>query len=367
MGDSLPRVGGRRAPATLVRRLHLGFVFALGVLVAITIAATLRLEHALADEARARHAARLVEDQRLLTARVVKGALLARMAGALRSWDRVADLRATVDLWQAGQGAIARLHDPPGVVQRVQDLAPYARSISASATELQAQALRPDPDAPALAATVTALQGVERSYLSRLDNLRLVLAQDGAAALARVHRAAIQMAGATILVVLLLGLLVFRPAMAQLRDGLRELVETEAALDGHNRALAETNARLDEALVEARSAARMKSEFLATMSHEVRTPLNGVLGMAHLLGETPLTPEQRSTWRPSAAAGRGSSPRSTTSWTSPASRRASSPSRRWPPIPGRCWRTPRNSWPRAPASGDSSMRWWWNRTSPRRS
>jgi CheY-like chemotaxis protein/nitrogen-specific signal transduction histidine kinase len=36
-----------------------------------------------------------------------------------------------------------------------------------------------------------------------------------------------------------------------------------------------------------------KSQFLATMSHEVRTPLNGILGFTSLLLDTPLTPEQR--------------------------------------------------------------------------
>jgi PAS domain S-box-containing protein len=38
---------------------------------------------------------------------------------------------------------------------------------------------------------------------------------------------------------------------------------------------------------------RAKGEFLATMSHEVRTPLNGIVGFTNLLLETPLTVEQR--------------------------------------------------------------------------
>jgi PAS domain S-box-containing protein len=39
--------------------------------------------------------------------------------------------------------------------------------------------------------------------------------------------------------------------------------------------------------------ARTKAQFLANMSHEIRTPMNAITGMADLLADTRLTPEQR--------------------------------------------------------------------------
>jgi len=53
------------------------------------------------------------------------------------------------------------------------------------------------------------------------------------------------------------------------------------------------NWELEMARDKALEAARLKSEFLATISHELLTPLNGILGMAALLKDTELTDEQQ--------------------------------------------------------------------------
>ncbi len=59
-------------------------------------------------------------------------------------------------------------------------------------------------------------------------------------------------------------------------------------------AAAESQQAAEQRLREsAEASSRAKSDFLSMMSHEVRTPMNGVLGIAGLLLDTPLDPTQR--------------------------------------------------------------------------
>ncbi len=78
-----------------------------------------------------------------------------------------------------------------------------------------------------------------------------------------------------------------------IKDSDGHVIEYQAV--GHDiTARKEAELALVAAKEAAESADRAKSEFLAIVSHEIRTPINGVIGFAKLLRDSSLTAEQRS-------------------------------------------------------------------------
>jgi PAS domain S-box-containing protein len=78
----------------------------------------------------------------------------------------------------------------------------------------------------------------------------------------------------------------------EIRSPEGSIIEYQAV--GHDVTLhKEAEVTLRRAKEAAEAADHAKGEFLAVVSHEIRTPINGVVGFARLLADSQLTPEQR--------------------------------------------------------------------------
>ncbi|PDT88751.1 hybrid sensor histidine kinase/response regulator [Bradyrhizobium sp. Y36] len=84
----------------------------------------------------------------------------------------------------------------------------------------------------------------------------------------------------------------FKQVQAALEQKLKDLEKSRAELEAQKQELVVTSQDLVKARDSAEQLSKAKSEFLAIMSHEIRSPLSGMVGMIELLRDTQLNEEQ---------------------------------------------------------------------------
>lgn len=78
-------------------------------------------------------------------------------------------------------------------------------------------------------------------------------------------------------------ILIYIVLRIQQRNALRVAEETNVILENNNKKLAHAQAVTTEALQKAENASKAKTDFLANMSHDIRTPMNAIVGITSLM------------------------------------------------------------------------------------
>ncbi len=225
--------------------------------------------------------------QRMLSQRIAKAALIVSSTSdpADRELHR-RELGQTVELWQRchrglqqGDAELGLPDDKSKVVKQMfEELEPSFRGMLAPAERLGASHAGRQPT-PLPSVDVAEILRHEPEFLQGMDTIVSEYAAEASRRVVQVERIELGLLLVTLGVLLLEGLFVFRPAVRRIRTMLG--------------ALEATGAKLAAARDAAESASRAKSRFLAVTSHELRSPLHAILGIAEQLQKTPLGDSQR--------------------------------------------------------------------------
>ena len=192
----------------------------------------------------------------MLSQRLTKELLLLRSAGV----DREREILHIVNQWTQAHDTISRYSVSPQSTELLNQLTPLVDEIAEAGLRFSGGR---DPEA------LARVLELEPRFLGLMEKLVESFESEARDRLAR-QRSQQFLIIAFLLAVLVAEIfIIFRPLAGALS-------ETIVNLENQQK-------KTEEALQKSEQAARLKSEFLANLSHEVRTPMNGILGTSDLL------------------------------------------------------------------------------------
>ncbi len=267
-------------------RLTGRYILALTTVALLTITGQVLIHVVLNQQSDDAHVINIAGRQRMLSQKVTKAALAMQAAPDPTTRQRAAsELHETLTAWQQaayglryGDATLDLSGQNSTTVEAMYaDLEePFANMQEAAALLLASE------ETSTRTAAVEQLLQHEGAFLEGMNAIVFQYAEEARARVDRLRTIELGLLAITLLVLLLEGLLIFRPTAARIRQALNDLGRA-------NSRLRVVNDDLDQAL----EASQAKSSFLATMSHEIRTQLTGVVGSIDVLMESALDTRQR--------------------------------------------------------------------------
>lgn len=240
----------------ILDRLRRSYVLALGLIALLLVGQGLLSQRSLVFQEQDAHLINLSGRQRMLSQRLTKELLLLKDAEV----DRDREILHIVNQWTQAHDAISRYSVSPQSTELLNQLTPLVDQIAESGLRYS------QGRDPAMLAEVLEL---EPRFLGLMEKLVESFESEARDRLARQRTQQFLIIGFLLAVLVAEIFIIFRPLAGALK-------ETIVNLENQQK-------KTEEALQKSEQAARLKSEFLANLSHEVRTPMNGILGTSDLL------------------------------------------------------------------------------------
>lgn len=253
-----------------IRSLTRRYVAALAAIALLALVGQAVIQTSLSAQRQEGRVINLAGRQRMLSQKVVKDVLASSLAAdSATRQARTNSARRALATWrsvhrglQVGDEALGLPGDnSDGITARYAAMEPAAQRFAAAAD----RALGRLGDA----AAADALLEAQAAYLPLMDAVVFAYDAETQRAVRHVRTLEAVIFGLTLVVLLVEGLFVFRPIVERTRRVIQRLTKT--------------NAKLATARQAAEGAERTKAAILSNMSHEVRTPLQSVMGYAELL------------------------------------------------------------------------------------